>query len=385
MHDELSTELSSVAGQLREIAEQGESPEVLDPLRSLMTAADAVAAAWSGSVMGYHARVYYKGFAKVPPGARWSKEWGFYPAISNEGQGSWEEYATDDVLQHIRTTAGNPDLAPVEEASLAASRVLDTAQGEIDSILATFQNRYSDELVRALREQASKTRAITQQQAAQAYMPRGQIITRDMQALGEGFVLPPHLAIQSKIVGLKAPFAACEELAEIARRAGDHIARLGRTGASTLRESGDRVFIGHGRSLLWLEMKEFVTERLKLSHEEFNRVPVAGISNTARLAQMLDAAAFAFLVLTAEDELADGSEVARQNVVHEAGLFQGKLGNERAILMLEEGCEEFSNIHGIGQIRFPKGNIAAVFEDVRRVLEREGLIPSSESRVPGQC
>jgi predicted nucleotide-binding protein len=62
------------------------------------------------------------------------------------------------------------------------------------------------------------------------------------------------------------------------------------------------------------------------------------------------------------------------NVVHEAGLFQGRLGFSRAIVMLEEGCEQFSNIEGLGQIRFPQGNISAVFEEVRRVLEREGLI-----------
>ena len=62
------------------------------------------------------------------------------------------------------------------------------------------------------------------------------------------------------------------------------------------------------------------------------------------------------------------------NVVHEVGLFQGRLGFEKAIVLLEDGCEEFSNISGIGQIRFPKGDISAKFEDIRRVLEREDLI-----------
>lgn len=88
---------------------------------------------------------------------------------------------------------------------------------------------------------------------------------------------------------------------------------------------------------------------------------------------MLDQASFAFLLMTAEDEQADGSLHARMNVVHEVGLFQGRLGFERAIVLLEEGCEEFSNIQGLGQIRFPKGNISAVFEDVRKILEREGV------------
>jgi len=113
---------------------------------------------------------------------------------------------------------------------------------------------------------------------------------------------------------------------------------------------------------------------LNLPWDEFNRVPVAGVTNIARLSEMLDSACIAFLVLTAEDEMADGTVQARMNVIHEAGLFQGRLGFTRAIVVLEEGCEEFSNIEGLGQLRFPKGNITAIFEDVRRVLEREQII-----------
>ena len=108
--------------------------------------------------------------------------------------------------------------------------------------------------------------------------------------------------------------------------------------------------------------------------DEFNRVPVAGSTNIARLSQMLAEVAIAFLIMTAEDEQPDGKQYARQNVIHEVGLLQGHLGFKRAIILLEEGCEEFSNVHGLGQIRFPMGNISAVFEDIRRVLEREGIV-----------
>src|SRR3546814_1400530 len=82
--------------------------------------------------------------------------------------------------------------------------------------------------------------------------------------------------------------------------------------------------------------------------------------------------------MTAEDEWADGSLQARMNVIHEAGLFQGRLGFSRAIVMLEEGCTEFSNNAGLGQIRFPQGRIAAAFEEVRRVLERDGLVAAQQ-------
>jgi Predicted nucleotide-binding protein containing TIR-like domain/PIN domain len=143
--------------------------------------------------------------------------------------------------------------------------------------------------------------------------------------------------------------------------------------------AGRSVFIGHGRSLVWRELKDFISDRLGLPWDEFNRVPVAGVGNVARLSEMMNHAGIAFLVLTAEDETADGKERARQNVVHEAGLFQGRLGFARAIVVLEEGCEEFSNIHGLGQIRFPRGRIDGAFEEVRRCLsERGSSIPDAD-------
>ena len=96
-----------------------------------------------------------------------------------------------------------------------------------------------------------------------------------------------------------------------------------------------------------MDLRDFIKDRMRLPWDEFNRIAVAGIPNTVRLSTMLDAAAIAFLVLTAEDERADGGKLqARMNVVHEAGLFQGRLGFTRAIILLEEGCEEFSNIEG---------------------------------------
>jgi predicted nucleotide-binding protein len=150
-------------------------------------------------------------------------------------------------------------------------------------------------------------------------------------------------------------------------------AEMGETVKVEVKES-NKVFIGHGRAPAWRELKDFIQGRLRLEPDEFNRVPVAGVPTSIRLAEMLDDAGIAFLILTAEDERRDGAIVARQNVVHEAGLFQGRLGFSRAIVLLEESCEEFSNITGLGQIRFPAGRISAVFEEVRRVLERERFL-----------
>lgn len=140
---------------------------------------------------------------------------------------------------------------------------------------------------------------------------------------------------------------------------------------------GKHIFIGHGRSLLWRVLKDFISDRLRLPCDEFNRESVAGITTFERLETMLSEATFAFLVMTAEEEHMDSTVHGRPNVMHEIGLFQGRLGPRRAIVMLEEGCAEFSNITGMSQLRFPRGAIAASFEEVRRVLEREGIIEPS--------
>jgi predicted nucleotide-binding protein len=199
------------------------------------------------------------------------------------------------------------------------------------------------------------------------------IFTRDSLAATQGLRTPPHIDVLAEIAALKDPSEKCAELAKIMRRAASHFEmKAGHKERKS--KSGSNIFIGHGRSPIWKDLKDFIQDRLDLPWDEFNRVPIAGITNIARLSEMLDDAAFAFIVMTAEDELADGKIQARMNVIHEAGLFQGKLGFTKAIVLREDGCEEFSNIQGLGQIPFPKGNIKAIFEEVRRVLERENLI-----------
>ena len=87
---------------------------------------------------------------------------------------------------------------------------------------------------------------------------------------------------------------------------------------------------------------------------------------------MLNSACFAFLIMTGEDER-NGELHARENVIHEIGLFQGKLGFRRAIILLEN-CENFSNIHGLTCIPFPKNGISTKYEEIRRTLQREKII-----------
>ena len=189
--------------------------------------------------------------------------------------------------------------------------------------------------------------------------------------------IPPHIAVLSEVYAIQHTINLVGSLAEIARQVESHVSRQQRRqlqGSSV----GTRVFIGHGRSLTWRELKDFIEDKLSLPVDEFNRVPTAGTSTTGRLMEMLSSAAIAFLVMTGEDEQPTGELRPRENVVHEAGMFQGRLGFERAIVILEDGCEKFSNNAGLTHIPFPKGRIRAAFQDVREVLEREGLIRAGQ-------
>lgn len=286
--------------------------------------------------------------------------------------GDWEEFTADQIKTCISELSGNSDLEPARQLVARVARQFENDKSEVASLLSVELSRSSDPYLESLKEGLDKLRLLSKAAVTNVIRPSGQIMSRDSFALTQGLHVPPHFEVLAEVYALHQTKQVCEELSTLARKAGSHIGRKSLRHRSETK--GTNVFIGHGRSLLWRELQDFVERRLRLPWDEFNRVPVAGVTNIARLSEMLDAAAIALLLVTGEDELKDGTVQARMNVVHEAGLFQGKLGFTKAIILLEEGCEEFSNIRGLGQIRFPKGNIQAAFEEIRRVLEREEIL-----------
>ncbi|MCF6244101.1 MAG: nucleotide-binding protein [Sulfurovum sp.] len=364
----ISKDLFSLANQLVYFDDY-QSKEVT----ALVVAANDIGESWSGSWFGYHSKVYYEGFQSPPPGAVFSQEWGFMNVYSMGSSGDWREYKFDDVVQFINEEAGNPDLATIFADAEKATDVFEEVKSQVLSIVYSNYETEKDKFLKGLVEKIEKTKNYTESDLISVYKPTGEMMSRDMIAIEKGLVTPPHIAVLARALAAEKPFQSCKELKKNILKLASHIENLEKR--TVIEERiGTNIFIGHGRSPFWRELKDFVSDRMELPCDEFNSVPVAGITNITRLAQMLDQASIAFLIMTAEDEQADGNHHARMNVIHEVGLFQGRLGFERAIVLLEEGCQEFSNIQGLGQIRFPKGNISAIFEEVRQVLEREGIV-----------
>jgi predicted nucleotide-binding protein len=260
------------------------------------------------------------------------------------------------------------------ELSAEGKELFEDKRDQILSILETSSSENNGLFLGRMIEQVKQIQIISESDYISTIGPN-QIWSRDSLAISQGVQVPPHISVLAQIYSLQSPIQANDKLAKIAQKAATHISRITK-GQTKIQMGGNRIFIGHGHSLVWKDLKDFIENRLKLLSDEFNRVPVAGKTNIDRLSEMLDSASFAFLIMTAEDEQPDGKLRARMNVIHEAGLFQGRLGFNKAIVLLEEGCEGFSNIDGLGQILFPKGNIKAAFEEIRKVLEREEILKS---------
>lgn len=131
------------------------------------------------------------------------------------------------------------------------------------------------------------------------------------------------------------------------------------------------IFIGHGRSNQWRDLKDHLSDKHGYKIEAYETGARAGHTIRDILDEMASKSSFALLLMTGEDLVDDGSIRARQNVVHEVGLFQGHLGFSKAIVILEDGTEEFSNLFGIQQIRYSKGNIKETYGEILATIKRE--------------
>ncbi len=373
---ELYEELLSIADRMDQLAECWRRPEIREPLKRLGQVANEIGKAWSGSWIGYQANVYYADLQPPPPGAHFSSEWGLYHSGPSGSSGDWVEFDAKEVEAAIRDRAGNPDLESPRKIWREAIKEFEKERSNAISILEVVVKSNPDTFLKGLRSELEELKIFDENKVIGLYRPK-QFMSRDPRAIYQGLWTPPHFSALSEPWAIQHTFSMIMKLGENVRQARSHLLRQRqvRQQEGTI---GTKVFIGHGRSPVWRELKDFITERLKLPVDEFNRVPIAGMTNIERLSEMLDAATFALLVMTGEDEQPDGKLHARMNVIHEAGLFQGRLGFTRAIVLLEEDCEGFSNIEGLGQIRFPKGNIRQAFEDIREALEREGVLSSGQ-------
>lgn len=138
MTTEFHKELLEIAARLDDVAKRAGAPEIADPLRRLEESATHVGKAWSGSALGYHARIYYRDFKPPPPGHHFSPEWGMQDSWPiGATTGDWVEHDPDDIEQTIRGLAGNPDLSVARDLTVHAEALFGGTKSEVLSLLTT--------------------------------------------------------------------------------------------------------------------------------------------------------------------------------------------------------------------------------------------------------
>ena len=228
----------------------------------LIKSAEQIGKSWSNSWLGYHSTVYYNNFAPPPPGARFSQANGLTAdrLVSNT-RGEWIEYPFDYVKQVVCEAAGNPDLSLVIPKQKEANEVFEEIKDSTLSLIYTNYDLEQDNFLKKLVNDIENSMILSQQNIIDYLKPSGQFMCRDMVAIEKGLQVPPHLQVWVQATQIKLTFQSCDELYKLIRKLANHIKNMEKKVVVEER-IGTNIFIGHGRSHLWRELKDFIDDRV---------------------------------------------------------------------------------------------------------------------------
>jgi predicted nucleotide-binding protein len=162
-------------------------------------------------------------------------------------------------------------------------------------------------------------------------------------------------------------FSESQEKAVKIMRAGREVLRDYPATAVQSHDSGFKVFIAFGGGRAWEVVRDYL-KRAGVAVDAFTEAERAGEITLDVVSEMIGSASMSVVVMTAADEMKDGTKRARQNVIHEAGYSQGALGTRNTIVLLEKGVDAPSNIAGLTYIPFEPGEIHTTEERVVRLV-----------------
>ncbi|AZK93848.1 MULTISPECIES: PfkB family carbohydrate kinase [Streptomyces] len=160
---------------------------------------------------------------------------------------------------------------------------------------------------------------------------------------------------------------------QLAKVTSDFIGSLAGTRPAGAETEPGGVFIAHGRNPDWLAVKAFVEQRFGLPVYSFESNSWGSRPVTEALQEYLQRCTFAICVMTAEDTTEEGLRIARQNVIHEIGLFQGRHGFDRVLVLAEEGCPSLPDESTARTATFPRHAVDKAFWHLDRAMRESGF------------
>ena len=195
--DESHDELLAIADAMDRLVDRARQPDVQEPLGRLEDAANEIGRSFSGSWLGYHANIYYKGLQPPPPGAHFSRISGLRDRVTSQTTGDWLEFDPEVVEAAIYEHAGHPDMEAAERLRVDAVREFDTWKLTALSVIESVGS--SDTFLTRLGAAVQELRILHSSDVINAHRPSGQLASLDMLAAGQGLWTPPHISLLARV------------------------------------------------------------------------------------------------------------------------------------------------------------------------------------------
>lgn len=122
-----------------------------------------------------------------------------------------------------------------------------------------------------------------------------------------------------------------------------------------------RVFVSHGKSLLWKEVAAFIEKQLEVEVTGFDANHAPDLTEIEALDQASEDASHAVVVVAEEDD--------RERAIQSIGYFQGVYGPNNVVVLRQAGVPVFSGIAGTIEETFKGTEIRTAFARVAEEIE----------------
>lgn len=259
MTDDILDDLVRSARRCERAAKAFDTEPLHSMVSRLLEAARSVENAASGSWFGYLSTIYIQGLRPAQPGEYFDTEWGTggTPGLSETTGGPWCEYSYKDVAAEILRRAQVPDLTAVSDAAKAANEVFQSTKTEVLPTLDAILTVHPDEVLKDLRTKIADLKSyIPAEKFAQRRAPRQQS-TRDPRAQQGGLQVPHHVSFEARVLQFASSGEYTSDLAKHIRHAVTYLEKKHKMKGKTVAKTDGKIFIGHGRSPAWRDLKDF--------------------------------------------------------------------------------------------------------------------------------
>lgn len=199
-----------------------ESADVTKAIETIKIIANKIGKSWSGSLLGYHANVYYLNFEEIPVGDTFNPEWGLQlnPFGISHNSPNWREYNSDGVIEIILSAAGLKDYTSIRKESDKVEAAFMKCKKELLATLDAYLSLATDRKLANIRERIEKVQSrISVNDFFKAMVPAGKYPSYDMRALRGGITCPPHLSVICNLLEMQSCSINAKKLVELSREA----------------------------------------------------------------------------------------------------------------------------------------------------------------------